>query len=425
MHEIVAIAIFVVVLALIATEALHRTVASLLGAMLLIVLGIVGQERAAAEFIDWNVIGLLAGMMMIVGILQKTGVFEYLAIRSAQWGRARPGRIMVLLALVTAVLSAFLDNVTTVILMIPVTFLISDALGVSPVPLVLTQVMASNIGGAATLIGDPPNILVGSAAGLSFNQFILNMTPAVALALPPALLFLYLVFRGELKSSGPEARETVANMNARGAIRDGVLLRRSLLILALVVAAFFLHGVLHLQPATIALFGAAALVLYSGSDIEEVLHRVEWPTLLFFAGLFVMVGGLEITGVIGQVAGLLIGVSDNLAVTAVVVMWGSALASGVVDNIPFTAAMIPVLNELASAHHLSVARMEPLWWALTLGADFGGNATLIGASANVVAAGMIERSGGKVTFLKFMLYGLPVMLITVGISTAYVLLRYF
>jgi Na+/H+ antiporter NhaD/arsenite permease-like protein len=357
MQEVLAVALFALVLAFIAFELSHRTVVALLGAAVLISLGIVGQDEAASEFIDWNTIGLLAGMMVIVAILERTGIFEYLAIKSAQWGRAKPGRILILLALVTAFLSAFLDNVTTVILMVPVTFLIADALETSPMPFLLTQVMASNIGGASTLIGDPPNILIGSAADLSFADFVINLGPAVLISLPVVLGVLYLMFRKELNQSDG-AEEVIAGMDAAGSIRDGVLLRKSLTVLALVVLAFFLHGALHLEAATIALFGAAGLMLYSGVNVEEVLREVEWSTLIFFVGLFVLVGGLEVTGFVGSIAEALTGVGD-------------------------------------------------------------------GASANVVVAGMSERAGQRISFVKFMLYGIPVTLLSLTIATAYVLLRYY
>jgi Na+/H+ antiporter NhaD/arsenite permease-like protein len=424
MEEIFAVALFVVVLAGIATELINRTVAALLGAAVVVAFGVVEQTEAASEFIDWNTIGLLAGMMVIVVILNKTGLFEYLAIKSAQLGKARPGRILILLSLVTAFLSAFLDNVTTVILMVPVTFLIADALDVSPMPFLLAQVMASNIGGAATLIGDPPNILIGSAADLSFADFVLNLAPVVLLALPVVLGFFYLVFRRELGAS-ENAEGTIEKLDARGAIRDRVLLRKSLIVLGAVILGFFLHGLLHLEAATIALFGAAVLMLYARSDVEEVLREVEWPTLLFFVGLFVLVGGLEVTGFVGRIAEFLTGVSNSPALTAMLVMWGSAIASGIVDNIPFTATMIPVVQELAQAEGLSEAEVRPLWWALAIGADFGGNFTLIGASANVVVAGMSERAGKKISFLKFMAYGIPVTLISLAVATPYVLLRYY
>src|ERR671912_1813362 len=295
MQEFFAVVLFVVVLLLIALEVVNRTVAALLGTAILISFGVLDQKQAASEFIDWNTIGLLAGMMVIVAILERTGVFEYLAIKSAQWGKARPGRILILLSVVTAFLSAFLDNVTTVILMVPVTFLIADALETSPTPFLLTQVMASNVGGAATLIGDPPNILIGSAASLSFTDFVINLTPVVLLALPFVFGFFYFVFRRELRAS-EDAERTIGKLNARGTIRDWVLLRKSLIILSVVILGFFVHGALHLEAATIALFGAVALMLYAKSDVEEVLREVEWSTLLFFVGLFVLVGGLEATG---------------------------------------------------------------------------------------------------------------------------------
>ncbi len=425
MEEIFAVALFVLVLVFIGSELAHRTVVALLGAVLIVAFGVVEQSEAASEFIDWNTIGLLAGMMIIVAILNKTGIFEYLAIKSAQWGKARPGRILILLSLVTAFLSAFLDNVTTVILMVPVTFLIADALGVSALPFLLAQVMASNIGGAATLIGDPPNILIGSAADLSFVDFVVNLAPVVLLVLPFVLGFFYVVFRKELSAENDGAGEAIRQMNARGAIRDWVLLRKSLIILGAVILGFFLHGALHLEAATIALFGAAALMLYARSAVHEVLREVEWPTLLFFVGLFVLVGGLEVTGFIGRIAELLIEVGGSPALTAMLVMWGSAIASGIVDNIPFTATMIPVIQELAGAEGLSEAEVRPLWWALAIGADFGGNFTLIGASANVVVAGMSEQAGRKISFLKFLAYGIPVTLISIVVATPYVLLRYY
>jgi len=425
MQELFAVALFIVVLALIAFEVLNRTVAALLGAAVLISFGVLDQEQAATEFVDWNTIGLLAGMMVIVAILERTGVFEYLAIKSAQWGKARPGRILILLSVVTAFLSAFLDNVTTVILMVPVTFLIADALESSPMPFLLTQVMASNVGGAATLIGDPPNILIGSAADLSFLDFVVALTPVVLLTLPAVLGVLYLMFRKDLSCS-KDAEQTIGAIDAAASIRDPVLLRKSLIVLGLVIVAFFLHGALHLEAATIALFGAAALMLYAKSDVEEVLREVEWPTLLFFVGLFVLVGGLEATGFVGSIATALTNVAGGAsALTAVVVIWGSGIASGIVDNIPFTATMIPVIQDLARAEGLSEEEVRPLWWSLALGADFGGNLTLIGASANVVVAGMSERAGQRIPFLKFMLYGIPVTLVSLLVATVYVLVRYY
>jgi Na+/H+ antiporter NhaD/arsenite permease-like protein len=424
MEAIFAVTVFTVVLVVIAAELVNRTVAALMGAAVVISFGVVDQHEAAAEFVDWNTIGLLLGMMVIVAVLNKTGLFEYLAIKSAQWGKARPGRIMVLLSVVTAVLSAFLDNVTTVILMVPMTFLIADTLGVSPVPFLLTQVMASNVGGAATLIGDPPNILIGSAADLSFVDFVYNLTPVVLLALPVVLAYLYFVFHRELRYN-KGAEEDVRALDAEGAIRDKALLRKSLVVLGAVILAFFLHGLLHLEVATIALLGAAALVFYAKSDVEKVLRDVEWPTLLFFVGLFVLVGGLRATGVVGRIAELLTAFDGSSAVMAVTIIWGSAIASGLIDNIPFTATMIPVIQELAQAQGLSETQARPLWWALALGADFGGNATLIGASANVVVAGMSERAGKKISFLQFMAYGIPVTVLSLAAATLYVLLRYY
>src|SRR5918992_4194867 len=325
MEAFFAVTVFTLVLVVIAAELVNRTVAALLGAAVVVSFGVVEQHEAATEFVDWNTIGLLAGMMVIVAVMEKTGIFEYLAIKSAQWGKARPARIMVVLSVVTAVLSAFLDNVTTVILMVPVTFMIAEALDSSPMPFLLAQVMASNVGGAATLIGDPPNILIGSAADLSFADFVVNLAPVVLFALPVVLAYLYFAFRRELRYN-KGAEEDVRALDAEGAIRDKVLLRKSLVVLGAVILAFFLHGLLHLEVATIALLGAAALVLYARSDIHEVLRGVEWPTLLFFVGLFVLVGGLRATGVVGRVAELLTAFDGSSAIMAVVVILGGALA---------------------------------------------------------------------------------------------------
>jgi Na+/H+ antiporter NhaD/arsenite permease-like protein len=284
--------------------------------------------------------------------------------------------------------------------------------------------MASNVGGAATLIGDPPNILIGSAADLSFVDFVLNLAPVVVLALPVVLVFFYLVFRKDLKAA-TNAERVIGKLDAKSAIRDRVLLRKSLIVLGVVILGFFLHGALHLEAATIALFGAAALMLYAKTDVEEVLREVEWPTLLFFVGLFVLVGGLEVTGFVGRIAELLTAFEGSSGLTAMLILWGSAIASGIVDNIPFTATMIPVVEELARSEGLSEAEVRPLWWSLALGADFGGNATLIGASANVVVAGMSERAGKKISFLMFMAYGIPVTLLSLVVATLYLLLRFY
>jgi Na+/H+ antiporter NhaD/arsenite permease-like protein len=420
MQEIFAVALFALVLLLIALELVNRTVIALLGAGILLAFGVVGQEEAGSEFVDWNTIGLLAGMMIIVVILEKTGVFEYLAIKSAQWGKARPGRILILLALVTAFLSAFLDNVTTVILMVPVTFLIADALDSSPMPFLLTQVMASNIGGAATLIGDPPNILIGSAAGLSFAEFVVNLTPVVLLTLPAVLGVLYLMFRKELHYN-KDAEEVILSMDAAGSIRDRVLLRKSLIVLGLVILAFFLHGALHLEAATIALLGAAALMLYARVDVEEVLRDVEWPTLLFFVGLFIVVEGVIHVGIIDEFArGLFELTGGDLTVTSLTLMWVSAIASGIIDNIPYTATLIPVVEGLAERG----VEVEPLWWSLALGADLGGNATIIGASANVIIASLAGRAGQPISFRRFLPYGVATVVLSLAISSLYVWLRY-
>jgi Na+/H+ antiporter NhaD/arsenite permease-like protein len=421
MQEVFAVALFAVVLLLIALELVNRTVAALLGAAILISFGIVEQEEAATEFIDWNTIGLLAGMMVIVAVLEKTGVFEYLAIKSAQWGKARPGRILILLALVTAFLSAFLDNVTTVLLMFPVTLVIARILEEDPIPFLIVEVLASNIGGTATLIGDPPNIIIGTEVDeLSFMDFIVNLAPPVVVIMLVSLGIVWLVHARKLRISESD-RKGIMELDAATQIEDRRLLVRSSAVTGATVLGFFLQGLTALNPAVVALAGAAVAMIVCGPRVEEVLHEVEWPTILFFVGLFVMVGALEVTGFIERVAELLASASDSLAVTALVVMWGSGFASGIVDNIPFTATMVPVIYSLAEARGYDAATTEPLWWSLSLGACLGGNFTLIGASANLVVAGLAERSGVSFTFFRFLVWGFPLTLVALCISSLYIL----
>ncbi|UCH33772.1 MAG: ArsB/NhaD family transporter [Armatimonadota bacterium] len=431
-QAILAGGIFLGAYALIATDRLHRTVVALAGAALVLLLRVVDQSTAFAA-VDWNTVFLLLGMMVIVAVTRRTGVFQWLAIKSAKAARAEPMRMILLFSAVTAVLSAFLDNVTTVLLIAPVTILIAEALSISPLPFLISEILASNIGGTATLVGDPPNIMIGSAAGLGFLSFVLNLAPVAAIIFIAYAATVRYLFRSGMTVT-EEARARIYEFDESKAITDWPLLRRCLFVLSLTIIGFFLHEVVHLLPATVALAGAALLLVMSGADLEEVLHDVEWPTLLFFIGLFIMVAGLIDTGIITAITRWLLALAErSIAVTAIVLLWVSAGLSGVVDNIPFVATVNPMLLELApglappGANIAEVVRgpqMMPLWWSLALGACLGGNATLVGASANVVVAGIAERNGHPIKFTEFLKYGIPVVLESLVISTAYVYLRY-
>jgi Na+/H+ antiporter NhaD/arsenite permease-like protein len=414
-----AVAVFVVALALIATEWVHRTKIALIGAALVVLTHTIDQSEAI-EAIDFETIGLLAGMMLMVRLTEPTGVYNYLAIRAGQASRGRPLAVVITLAAVTAVLSAFLDNLTTVLLMVPITFLLADALDIDPLPLLVIEIIVSNIGGTATLIGDPPNILIAGATGLSFGQFLVNLAPVAALTFAVVTGVLYLAFRKRLQVA-PEARERVLALEAHKSIEDSAELRRTVPILVLTIVAFFVHGPLGVEPATVALTGAAVMLLTSREAVEKALEGIEWTTLFFFLGLFVLVGALEETGAIAVVADAVSGVTGgNRAAELLGITWVSALGSAVVDNIPFTTAMIPVVEQLQAGN----AADHAYWWALALGACFGGNATLIAAAANVAAAGMAERAGRRISFLVFLRVGLPVTLLSIAIATLYIILRY-
>jgi Na+/H+ antiporter NhaD/arsenite permease-like protein len=415
-----ALAVFLAVLVVFALDWVHRTPAALLGALLLIVAGTIGQEEAV-EAVNWETLGLLVGMMILIAMLKASGLFGYLAIKSAQAARGRPGLTLIYLAAITAVLSAFLDNVTTVLLMFPMTLVITQILEEDPFPFLVVEVLASNIGGTATLIGDPPNIIIGTEVNeLSFMDFIVNLAPPVVVIMLVSLGIVWLVHARKLRISESDQKEIMA-LDAASQIEDRQLLVRSSAVTGATVLGFFLQGLTALNPAVVALAGAAVAMIVCGPRVEEVLHEVEWPTVLFFVGLFVMVGALEVTGFIERVAELLASASDSLAVTALVVMWGSGFASGIVDNIPFTATMVPVIYSLAEARGYDAATTEPLWWSLSLGACLGGNFTLIGASANLVVAGLAERSGVSFTFFRFLVWGFPLTLVALCVSSVYIL----
>jgi Na+/H+ antiporter NhaD/arsenite permease-like protein len=413
------LAIFVVTYGLIATERLHKTIAAMAGGVAMVLLGIVSQEQAFEE-IDFNVIFLLAGMMILAGIIRKTGVFGWLAVRSARFAGGDPYRILVVMSIITAVASAFLDNVTTVVLVGPITLFLAARLGMNPMPFIIAEVLASNIGGASTLIGDPPNILIGSAANIDFATFALNMGPLALIILVLFLVAARWLFRGQLEVD-PAMRDSLLALDEREMITDPGLLRRSLAVLGLTLVGFLLHGALHLEPATIALAGAVLLMVVAGQDPHEVLHEVEWPTLFFFIGLFMVVAGIIEIGLIDAFATALIDVTGGaLAGGAFVLLWMSAALSAVVDNIPYTATMLPVVQQMSEAHEGSLA----LWWALAAGADLGGNATIIGASANVILASMVEREGHPISFGTFFRYAAPVTFGSILVSMVYIWLRY-
>jgi Na+/H+ antiporter NhaD/arsenite permease-like protein len=414
--ELIAAAVFLAALGLIALEWVHRTKVALVGAALMVLIGVVSQDEAI-EAVDWSTLGLLVGMMILVGLTERTGVFTYLALRVAQLSRGRPARLVFLLAGVTGVLSAFLDNLTAILLVVPITLLLADLLRVSPIPLVLVEVLASNIGGTATLIGDPPNIMIGThVEELGFIDFLVNLGPVATVTLVLATSVLYLMFRSQLQTD-PDRAAAVAALDAAADMRGKPNVGRSIAVLVGTIVAFFLHGVLHVEPAVVALVGATVLLLVAADDVEAALERVEWSTIFFFIGLFVMVGGLEQQGLIADVADLLADVTNGSRTAEIfVILWGSAAGSALVDNIPFTAAMIPVVDTLEGDDF-----DDGRWWALALGACFGGNATMIAAAANVAATGVLDRSGTPISFVRFLLVGLPVTLLSLVVASFYLL----
>ncbi|MEU8779817.1 ArsB/NhaD family transporter [Streptomyces sp. NPDC048606] len=421
------LAVFAATYLLIATERVHRVTAALGGAVVMLVIGATGPEHAffsEVTGIDWNVIFLLLGMMLIVAVLKRTGLFEYVAIWAAKRAKGRPYRLMILLILATAFLSAWLDNVTTVLLIAPVTIVVCRRLGVPVVPYLIAEVMACNIGGAATLIGDPPNIMIGSRAGLSFNDFLLHMAPiTTVLVLVFAVLARWL-FRGAFTCDPRRAAEVMA-LRERDAIKDGRLLAVSGVVIVAVVVCFVLHTTLHLEPSVVALTGGLVLLAVSRLDVKEVVASVEWPTLAFFAGLFVMVGALVRTGVITEVGQAAARATEGrLFGASMAVLFGSVVPSAVIDNIPFVASTSPIVAEIVAASG-GIEEAGVLWWSFALGADLAGNATIIASSANVVVVGIADRAGHHISFWQFSRYGLIVTAVTTVLAGAYVWLRYF
>lgn len=426
-----ATTLFIATYAVIITEKVNRAIVALLGGGLMILCGILTQE-AAIRGVDFNTLGLLVGMMVIVSVTKKSGVFQFVAIWIAKKVKAHPVGILLMMSLTTAVFSALLDNVTTVLLVTPVMLLITEELKIKPYPYLFAIIFMSNIGGTATLIGDPPNIMIGSAAGLSFNDFLLNLAPIIPLIGIATLLPIWWFWRKDMVATA-ENRERVMRFNEIEAITDWKLLKQAAFVFVLVLAGFMLHGLLHLEPATVAMFGAALLLLLEnfGSHAEaqskrvhHALAEVEWITIFFFVGLFIAVYGIEQAGLIGAMANSLISFTGgDLTTTAISILWGSAIASAFVDNIPFVATMIPLIKSLAPAMGGEQAIM-PLWWALALGACLGGNGTLVGASANLVVAGIAEQAGAPIRFATFLKVAFPLMLISIVIAHAYLYLRY-
>jgi len=414
----VAGGIFLITYGLIVTERVNRTVAALLGGVAMILLGVIPQEQAF-DAIDWNVIFLLAGMMAIANLLRETGLFQWIAVQAVRLGRGDPFLILIILSLVTAFASGLLDNVTIVVLVAPITLFVAASLKVSPMPFLVAQILASNIGGAATLIGDPPNILIGSAAGIDFLTFAINMTPIIVVILIVFVGLALVMFRKDLQGRHSDSFDVDA-LDTTELITDPALLRKALVVMMGVLVGFLVHGALHLEPATIALTGATVLMLWARSDPHGVLRDVEWTTLFFFVGLFITVEAIVEVGIIDRLAqGALNLTGGNLALTSMLLIWLSAVASGIVDNIPYTATMIPLVQGLGQSMPI-----EPLWWSLALGADLGGNATLVGASANIVVANLAQRSGYPISFRTFLPYGVLTTVVSLILASLYVWIRY-
>ena len=420
----IAVTIFVIAYVLIISEKVHRTIVGIVGAMLMIIFGILSQETAI-HHIDFNTLGLLMGMMIIVNITAETGVFNYMAIWAAQKVNANPMKLLLALATLTAVCSALLDNVTTVLLTVPVTFSITSQLKVDVKPFLMAQILASNIGGTATLVGDPPNIMIGSSVGLSFMDFIMNLT------LPAIVIFIVTVFilealYGKSLHTTPELQAQVMKLNPAKQIADKGLLKRCLFVLALTMSLFVAHSALGLESATAAMTGAGLLLLLTYTRDEEmiakVLSKIEWLAIFFFAGLFILVGALVETGVIKMLAAEAVALTQgSVEATAILILWMSAIASAFIDNIPFVATMIPLIKDMGQ---MGLSNLEPMWWSLALGACLGGNGTLIGASANVVVASLAAQHGRQISFIGFMKVAFPCMILSIILSTAYVYLRY-
>src|SRR3954469_23127466 len=413
-------------------DKLNRAIVALLGASAMVIIGALDQAEALLG-IDWDTIGLPTGMIILMSFSHRCGMFQSLAIWSAQKAKAHPAGILLLLQLTTAVLSAFLDNVTTVLLIVPVTLAICKELDVPVYPYLFAEVFPSNIGGTATLIGDPPNILIGTQAGLSFNEFVIHLTPVILVVMVAQAIMIHLLWGKDLKAT-PEREARVMAMNATESIKDWLLLKQSLVVISVVMVAFVLARPLHLEPATIAMFGAAVLMLLdnwahlsekAAHNIHQTFGDVEWITIFFFVGLFMVVHGVEYGGLLKLLAEKLVAATGgSMATAGYAILWASAFLSAIVDNIPFVATMIPLIKSMAPAYG-GPDKIEPLWWCLSLGACLGGNGTLIGASANLTVAGIAERNGVPFRFVTYTLYAFPMMVVSIAICHVYVWWRYF
>ncbi len=438
MNELyIGTAIFILSYIAIVSERIHKTIIAIVGATAMLMLKILDQKEAffSEEFgIDYNVIFLLIGMMIIINIMKDTGLFEWMAIKAAKVAKGEPFKIMAILSVITAIVSAFLDNVTTVLLIAPVTLLICDALEIDSIPFLITEAIASNIGGTATLIGDPPNIMIASKARLEFMDFIYNLTPIVIIIMVAYIFTIKFMFKKSL-TVRPELKARIMEMNESEAITDPSLTKKSLVVLSLVILGFIFHSQLGFEPATIALTGAGLLLLVAGKEPQEILEKIEWTSLFFFMGLFIMVGAVVKVGLIKILAEQALALTQgNMFATSMLVLWFSAFASAVIDNIPYVATMNPLIIDMAKGLWPNVTdpvalvhtpALMPVWWSLALGACLGGNGTLIGASANVVVAGMAEKAGKKITFMQFTKYGMPLMIESVIICTVYIWVRYY
>jgi len=428
----IATTILVAVYVLLITEKVNRAILAMLGAALMVVLGILNQKQAVAG-VDANTLALLIGMMVIVAITSKSGLFQYVAIKAAKMVKAHPVGILVMLTLITAVFSALLDNVTTVLLIAPITLLITEALGTKVFPFFIAEILASNVGGTATLIGDPPNIMIGSAAGLSFNDFLFNLTPIAVVCLVAVLGIILLMYRHRLNAIPEAARAQIMEFDEGQAITDVRLMVKSLGVLALVIVGFTAGHGMGIEPGTSALAGAALLMMlaYGGKDAEDqsesvhhIFGEVEWVTILFFAGLFVIVAGVEHVGLLDMFAHFVLNLTDgNLMWTSFLIFWASGILSAILDNIPFVATMIPLIQATSST--FGPEHLEPLWWSLALGACLGGNGTLLGASANLTVAAFAEKAKQPIGFMAFTKVAFPIMLLTLAICNVYIWLRYF
>ena len=418
-EAVISVLVFLLVMAAIISEKVHRSVAAMAGAVILLLFHVLSIEEATS-YVDINTIGVLVGMMLFVAVVKNTGLFEYVAIKAAKLTKGRPMAIMVVFAVITALLSAFLDNVTTVLLIGPMTIAITQMLEVNPIPYLLSQIMASNIGGTATLIGDPPNIMIGSAAGLSFVDFVINTGSVIVIIMAVTVVIYYFMYRSRI-SVVKENMQKVMELDEDRSIKDKPLLIKSVIMTIVVVIGFVFHSQLQVESATVAMFAAGFMLIFGKQDAEEIILGVEWSTILFFIGLFVVVGGLQKSGVISSMAEVMVGfIGNNEALGIIVILWVSAIISSFLDNIPFVATLIPLILTMES----SGVDVAPLWWALSLGACLGGNGTLIGASANVVLAGVSSKNGYPITFMQYTKIGFPLMLISILISMVYLLLRF-